>query len=207
MRIFIIEDDEQLLASLNVLLAGEKDIEVVGCFANAEAALVALSLKSPELILCDLGLPGMTGIDFIRQVKSGEPEIDVMVHSVYSDRETVFKALRAGATGYITKSATPREIVEALHELQGGGAPMSPRIARAVISEFQEYPDPAPDLLTRRERDIMKQIEQGFSYKEVAGGLSICSHTVHSHIKKIYEKLQARNRRETLSIARRQGII
>ena len=207
MRIFIIEDDEQLLASLNVLLAGEKDIEVVGCFANAEAALVALSLKSLELILCDLGLPGMTGIDFIRQVKSGEPEIDVMVHSVYSDRETVFKALRAGATGYITKSATPREIVEALHELQGGGAPMSPRIARAVISEFQEYPDPAPDLLTRRERDIMKQIEQGFSYKEVAGGLSICSHTVHSHIKKIYEKLQARNRRETLSIARRQGII
>jgi DNA-binding NarL/FixJ family response regulator len=207
MRLVIVEDDPILLESLKLILGGESGITIAGAFGNAEDALHALKKASPEVMLADLGLPGMSGIELIKQAKVVVPEIEIMAHTVFEDRENVFSALKAGASGYILKGSSPREIVEAIHEIYKGGAPMSPKIARKVIHEFQDEEADEQYLLSQREKDILKCIEQGLSYKEIALKLKISAHTVHTHIKNIYEKLQAKDRVEALVKARKTGII
>ena len=142
-------------------------------------------------MLTDLGLPGMSGIELIKKAKDDMPSLEIMTHTVFEDRENVFAAIKAGASGYILKGSSPREIVEAIHEIHKGGAPMSPKIARKVIHEFQDENVEDQYILSQRERDIVKCIEQGLTYKEISLRLKISSHTVHTHIKNIYEKLQA----------------
>jgi two-component system NarL family response regulator len=149
----------------------------------------------------------MSGVELIANVKEMLPDLDILVHTVFDSRDTVFSAIKAGASGYILKGATPRELVEAIQGLMDGGAPMSPKIARAVISEFQQNGISDQFLLTSREQEILKGMEQGFTYKELGNRLNISPHTIHSHIKKIYEKLHARNRRDALTKARKKGII
>jgi two-component system NarL family response regulator len=207
MRLLILEDETLLRENLRLLLNGEAKIEVVGAFGSAEEALQNLVECSPELLLVDLGLPGMSGVEFIEKAKTAMPAVEIMAHTIYEDRETVFSAIKAGASGYLLKGSTPREIVESLFVLYEGGAPMSPRIARKVIREFQAGGGEDQHLLTLREREILKCIEAGLAYKEIAGKLFISPHTVHTHIKKIYEKLQAGNREDALLRARRKGII
>jgi two-component system NarL family response regulator len=205
MKLVIVEDDPILLESLKLLLSGESGITVVGAYSNAEDALRCLKQIAPEVMLADLGLPGMSGIELIKKAKEELPQVEIMAHTVFEDRENVFSALKAGASGYILKGSSPREIVEAIHDINKGGAPMSPKIARKVIHEFQEAEDRY--VLSQRERDIVKCIEQGLTYKEISLRLGISSHTVHTHIKNIYEKLQAKDRDEALVKARKTGII
>ncbi len=208
MRLVIIEDDPILLESLKLLLSGEKGIIVAGAFNSAEQALRSLRKAAPEVMLADLGLPGMSGIELIKRAKEDMPELEIMAHTVFEDRENVFSAIKAGASGYILKGSSPREIVEAIYEIHKGGAPMSPKIARKVIHEFQdENVEGQQYLLSQREKDIVKCIEQGLTYKEISLRLNISSHTVHTHIKNIYEKLQAKDRGEALIKARKTGII
>jgi two-component system NarL family response regulator len=207
MRLVIVEDDPILLESLKLLLSGESGITVAGGFSSAEEALRSLKKVSPDVMLADLGLPGMSGIELIKRAKEEMPRIEIMAHTVFEDRENVFSAIKAGASGYILKGSTPREIVEAIHEINKGGAPMSPKIARKVIHEFQDEAVGELYILSLRERDIVKCIEQGLTYKEISLRLGISSHTVHTHIKNIYEKLQAKDRGEALIKARKTGII
>ncbi len=203
----IVEDDPLLLQNLELLLGGERNIDVVGAHRSAEEALEFLDQAKPEVLLVDLGLPGMDGLEFIRKTREKLPEAEIMVHTVFEDRATVFAALKAGATGYVLKGATPRELVESLHSQYRGGVPMSPRIARAVIQEFRETGPQEDYLLTPREREILKGVEEGYTYQEIARKCRISRHTVHAHIKKIYEKLHARNRQDALLRARRKGLI
>jgi two-component system NarL family response regulator len=208
MRLVIVEDDPILLESLKLLLSGETGITVAGAFSSAEEALRGLRKSSPEVMLADLGLPGMSGIELIKQAKDNMPGLEIMAHTVFEDRENVFSAIKAGASGYILKGSSPREIVEAIHEIHKGGAPMSPKIARKVIHEFQdENIEEQQYILSQRERDILKCVEQGLTYKEISLRLNISSHTVHTHIKNIYEKLQAKDRGEALVKARKTGMI
>ena len=207
MRLIIVEDDPILLESLKLILGGEAGITVAGAFGSAEDALRALRKSAPEVMLTDLGLPGMSGIELIKKAKDDMPSLEIMTHTVFEDRENVFAAIKAGASGYILKGSSPREIVEAIHEIHKGGAPMSPKIARKVIHEFQDENAEDQYLLSQRERDIVKCIEQGLTYKEISLRLKISSHTVHTHIKNIYEKLQAKDRGEALVKARKTGII
>lgn len=207
MRLLIVEDDPILLESLKLILGGEAGITVAGAFGSAEDALRALRKSSPEVMLTDLGLPGMSGIELIKKAKDDMPSLEIMTHTVFEDRENVFAAIKAGASGYILKGSSPREIVEAIHEIHKGGAPMSPKIARKVIHEFQDENVEDQYILSQRERDIVKCIEQGLTYKEISQRLKISSHTVHTHIKNIYEKLQAKDRGEALVKARKTGII
>ncbi len=207
MRLIIVEDDPILLESLKLILGGEAGITVAGAFGSAEDALRALKKSSPEVMLTDLGLPGMSGIELIKKAKDEMPSLEIMTHTVFEDRENVFAAIKAGASGYILKGSSPREIVEAIHEIHKGGAPMSPKIARKVIHEFQDENGEDQYILSQRERDIVKCIEQGLTYKEISLRLKISSHTVHTHIKNIYEKLQAKDRGEALVKARKTGII
>lgn len=207
MRLAIVEDDGMLRENLRLLLSGERGIEVVGAFGSAEEALEGLHACKPEIFLVDLGLPLLSGVEFIARAKEKMPELELMAHTIYEDRETVFAAIKAGASGYLLKGSSPREIVESLHNLHSGGAPMSPKIARKLIAEFQENRIDEQYLLSEREKEILRGIEQGLAYKQIADKLSISPHTVHSHIKKIYENLQVQNRQEALSKVRRNSIV
>jgi two-component system NarL family response regulator len=203
----IVEDDRFLLDHLKLLLEGEAGITVVAGCTSAEEVLGSLKETAPEVILMDLGLPGMSGIELIKTIKAMRPEVEIMAYTIFEDRDTVLSAIKAGASGYILKGCSPRELVEALSLLFQGGAPMSPKIARGVIREFQDTGTHEQYLLSPREIEILSGIEKGLSYKEIGKRLHISPHTVHTHIKKIYEKLHARNRREALTTARMKGIL
>jgi len=207
MRLVIVEDDPLLLENLTLLLSGEGSITVSGAYRSAEDALKMLDNARPEVMLADIGLPGMSGVDLIKKAKEKMPGLEIMTHTVYEDRENVFAAIKAGASGYILKGSTPREIIESIHSLYNGGAPMSPKIARKIIHEFQDEASNDQFLLTPREIGIAKRIEEGLTYKEIGEKLNISTHTVHTHIKKIYEKLQAKDRNDAIIKARKKGII
>ena len=207
MRVIIVEDDQLLLENLKILLGSDAQIDVVGAFPSAEDALPKLNKLDPEVMIADLGLPGISGIEMIRTVKEEMPAVEIMAHTVFDERDTVFAAIKAGASGYLLKGSSPLEIIQALHKLYEGGSPMSQKIARKVIMEFQDEAVEDQYLLTHREKDIVKSIENGLTYKEIANKFNISPHTVHTHIKNIYEKLQAKDRQEALVKARRKGII
>jgi len=207
MRLVIIEDDPLLLENLSLLLRGEDGIVVAGAYRSAEDALLSLRDIAPEVMLTDLGLPGMSGVELIKKAKDELPSLEIMAHTVFEDREKVFSAIKAGASGYILKGSSPREIIESIHSLYKGGAPMSPKIARKIIHEFQDEVTGEQFLLTPREKEVVKRVEDGLTYKEIGEKLGISIHTVHTHIKNIYEKLQAKDRNDAISKARKKGII
>jgi two-component system NarL family response regulator len=207
MKVAIVEDDMLLRENLKLLLRGEAGISVVGAFASAEEALAGIKQARPEILLADIGLPGMSGIDLIRMLKEQLADLEIMAHTVFDDRETVFSAIKAGASGYILKGSTPRELIDALYTLAKGGSPMSPKIARKVIREFQDEGIDEQYLLSHREKEIVKEVENGMTYKDIAAKFNISPHTVHTHIKNIYEKLHARDRQGALLAARKKGII
>jgi two-component system NarL family response regulator len=208
MRLIIIEDDPLLLENLTLLLSGEEGLSVTGSYRCAEDALKALKSAKPEVMLTDLGLPGMSGVELIKKAKEEMPSLEIMAHTVFEDRERVFAAIKAGASGYLLKGSSPREVIESIHALYKGGAPMSPKIARKIIHEFQdEGPNSEQYLLTQRETEIVKRVEEGLTYKEIGERLSISTHTVHTHIKNIYEKLQAKDRNDAIIKARQRGIL
>jgi DNA-binding NarL/FixJ family response regulator len=207
MRLVIVEDDPMLLENLTLLLSGEEGITVAGSYRSGEDAVKGLKKASPEVMLTDIGLPGMSGVELIKYAKDQMPELEIMAHTVFEDRDRVFAAIKAGASGYILKGSSPREIIESIHSLHKGGAPMSPKIARKIIHEFQEDVPDQQLLLSQRETEIVKRVEEGLTYKEIGERLSISTHTVHTHIKNIYEKLQAKDRTEAIMKARRKGIL
>lgn len=208
MNLCIIEDNPDLLANLRLLLGGEPGITVVGAFGSAEAALEDAPWDRCEVLLVDIDLPGLSGVDVIREVHPRHPHLQILVHTISENRATVFAALKAGAMGYLLKGSSPRDLIESLRTLHAGGAPMSPKIARKVILELQgqaDLPDQAG--LTQRELEVLTGIAQGKSYKELADALGRSPHTIHAHIKSAYEKLQAANRTEALQKARSLGVL
>ena len=207
MKVSIVEDDVLLRQNLKLLLSGERGISVVSVYGSAEEALSGIKRTRPEILLADIGLPGMSGIELIRELKEQMPGLEIMAHTVFDDRETVFSAIKAGASGYLLKGSTPRELIDALHTLAKGGSPMSPKIARKVIREFQDEGIDEQYFLSHRETEIVKEVENGLSYKDIAVKLTISPHTVHTHIKNIYEKLHAKDRQGALVAARKKGII
>jgi len=201
--IIIIEDDEMIRNYLAALLAGSGEFDLKASFGSAEAAVEFFNCKlgeEIELVLADIQLPGMTGIEFISWLKPQRPDIQLMVLSVYDDAEHVFKALQAGATGYVLKNTPSAKLVESLTDLRKGGSPMSSQIARKVVLAFQQqtpYVD-AKDDLSEREKEVLLWLSKGFSYQEIADKLFISIETVRTHIRNTYEKLHVNNKRDAL---------
>jgi len=207
MRLVIVEDNLAILENLKLVLAGEADISVVGAYDCAEDALSSLKRSSTELMLLDLGLPRMSGLELIAEAKQRVPRLEILVYTVFDDWKNVFSALKAGASGYILKGTKTRELVEALTGLYEGGAPMSPKIARMVISEFHDESAAKHCALTAREKEILRAMDRNMMYKEIATMMHISPHTVRTHIRNIYEKLQAKNREEALRKAKKDSAI
>ena len=210
-RICIVEDDSLLLNNLSLLLRGEAGFVVAGAFADAESALGSVDWRAVDIVLADIDLPGISGVELIRTLKGKHPSLNCMAFTIYEDRSTVFAAIKAGACGFLVKGASPRALIESLRELHEGGAPMSPRIARKVLLDIQEDErSPSaevPPPLSEREIQILRQLERGLSYKGIAAELHISPHTVHTHIKNIYEKVHASGRADVLRKARNLGAL
>lgn len=207
MKLVIVEDDILFTENLLQILTKEPHIKVEGTFTNAEDALLSIKDHSPDILLADLGLPGISGVELISRAKEILPELEAMVITVFEDRDMIIAALKAGASSYILKSDVPDNLVSALFELEQGGSPMSPRIARKVVKEFQVESIEEQYLLSSREKSIIKAIERGLSYKEISNKFFISTHTVHAHIRNIYKKLQASDRHSAVVAARKKGII
>lgn len=205
MRVFIVEDDRGLLDNLRLLLDGEPGIEVSGTADTVEGALADVPTSQSDVVLSDLGLPDGSGVELIRELKQSLPAVELMAFTVLEDRDTVLAALKAGASGYLLKGTTPRQLIEALANIETGGSPMSPRIARRVVMEFRHDDDAIH--LSPREKQVLEGIDAGYAYKEIASQLGVTRHTVHGYVKGVYEKLHARGRREALEVARRKGIL
>jgi len=201
--IIIIEDDDKIRNYLTALLSGSGEFDLAASFSNAEDALLYFENglgNTIELILTDIQLPGKSGIEFISWLKPVRPDIQFMVLSAFDDADKVFKALKAGATGYILKNTEPSKLIEALRDLRKGGSPMSNEIARKVVNAFQRevvYVD-AKENLSGREKEVLHWLSKGFSYKEIAEKLFISIETVRTHIRNIYEKLHATNKIDAL---------
>lgn len=203
-RVFVIEDDPLLRDSVReALLAGGLVVE--GLAPSGTEGLAALEGAAVDVVLVDLGLPDLPGQEVVRRL-AHRRDLLLMVHTVFDDRDNVLEAIKAGASGYVLKGCAPAELVAAIRELVAGGAPMSPRIARAVLRELRSG-TPEPDPLSPRERQLLKLVDEGLTYKQISDQLHVSTHTVHSHIKNIYEALQARSRGEALSKARSRGLI
>lgn len=200
--ISIVEDVTDYREVLTMAIASEPDLKVIGAYANVESFLRDLSKHQPDVVIMDIQLPGMSGIEGVWKVKELRPSTEVIMCTVFEDDEKIFQSLRAGACGYILKSTPIDEIIEAIHEVAHGGAPMTPKIARKVLSTFKTKTRnkevETPDVLTDRENEILQILGEGRSYNLIADTLHISLGTVQSHVKNIYRKLQMHSKSEII---------
>ena len=212
-RIAIVEDDLSFRKLLVSTLQADPDHAVVAEFSEGGAAVRAMSDLAPDMVLVDLGLPDMSGIEVSRQLKASHPECDILVVTTFGDERTITSALEAGANGYLLKGTTLEELRRDIQHLRTGGSPLSPMVARQLLNKLQsKAADSAPQVpggtkLTRREHDILQMIAKGFSYAETSQICGVASATVHSHLKSIYRKLEVHSKTEAVYEARRRSLI
>lgn len=203
-RVLIVEDDQEIRNSFTLIVNSSQKFTVVNAYGNCEGAIENIHRDKPEIVLMDIELPGMNGIQGTKIIKDKNPHIDIIMVSVYEDSDLVFEALKAGASGYITKSSNYMELLSALEEIIKGGAPMSSRIARMVIDNFHVNPN-SP--LTKRETEILQLISEGKTYTQISEELFISKETSKTHIKNIYSKLQVNSKSEAIAKANLEKLI
>jgi DNA-binding NarL/FixJ family response regulator len=199
--IAVVEDDPGLRRQLAEILATAPDIECVGLFPTGEDALKKLGARLPDVVLMDIGLPGMSGIECVAELRKISTTTQIIMVTVYEDSERIFSALKAGANGYLVKSSPPHQLLEAIRDAYGGGAPMSSHIARKVVQHFHLIgPAAKPKQnLSAREQQVLELLSTGFIYKEIADKLGIGLETVRTYVKNICQKMHVRNRVEAVA--------
>lgn len=199
----IVEDLDEVRDGLKNFISLSSDFNVLDTFKSAEEALYDIPQLKPDIVIMDINLPGMNGIECIRQVKEKTPHTQFMMFTVYENDEKVFEALKAGASGYLLKNTGLVQLIEAIKELHHGGSPMSANIARKLVTVFRgkEPDNKALAVLSARENEVLLFLSKGLLYKEIAEQLHISTSTVRQHIHKIYEKLHVQNRTEALNKA------
>lgn len=203
--IAIVEDDPEIRQLLDLLLNASPGFSCNQRFGDAEAALKGLETHVPDVVLMDIQLPGINGIECTRKLREMHPDLDIMMLTVQEDDQDIFDSLCAGATGYLLKETPPAELLLAIQDVQKGGSPMSPRIARRVIASFRQSTQPSP--LSERETEVLRLLCDGQNYRQIADQLYVSSNTVKAHIKHIYKKLHVHNRAEAVRKAMRDKLI
>ncbi|WP_233610238.1 response regulator transcription factor [Corallococcus sp. AB049A] len=232
MRVFVVEDQTKILKNQLRLFEGHPDIDIVGTALSGEAALVEVEREQPDVLLLDLGLPRMSGIDVTREVKARFPKVEILIFTIFDEEDKVLEAVKAGASGYLLKGATVDKIVEAIKEVRAGGTVIQPNLARRLLRHFRVEPDTAPvpteplpvtesapasdeasahepllKPLSDREREILQLIAKGVSNSEAARLLSLSKATIRTHLEHIYRKLEVTNRVEAVTEGIRKGLI
>jgi DNA-binding NarL/FixJ family response regulator len=200
-RVSIVEDDARVRNHLARLIDHSEGFRCRSQHPSAEHALEHLPESLPEVVLMDINLPGLSGVECVRRLKDILPQMQVIMLTVYENTEHIFNALTAGASGYLLKQTPPEELLSAIRDVHRGGSPMTSHIARKVVASFRQ-PSPAPAEkanLTPREQQVLDHLAKGFLYKEIAETLAISYDTVHAHVRKIYEKLHVRSRGQAVA--------
>ncbi|OEK02873.1 DNA-binding response regulator [Roseivirga sp. 4D4] len=203
-RLNIVEDDPEIRNNLALIINTSEGMICERTFENAESFLENLEAQKPDIVLMDISLPGMTGIQAVEKMKEKAPKAEALMLTVHQDDQLVFDSLCAGASGYLVKSTPPLRIIDAIREAVGGGAPMSTSIARMVVKSFSKKTESD---LTEREMDVLDQLCQGKSYKLIADALFISQDTVRSHIKSIYKKLEVNSKSEAVAKALKDRLV
>jgi DNA-binding NarL/FixJ family response regulator len=226
-RVFVVEDQTAILKNQLKLLEGVADLHIVGTALSGEAALAEIERAKPDVLLLDLGLPRMSGIDVTRVVKAKYPGIEILIFTIFDEEEKVLEAVRAGASGYLLKGAPADKIVEAIKEVAGGGTVIQPNLARRLLKHFRvgdpngpPESTPVPGLpetsggagtvprpLSDREKEILQLIAKGVSNSEAARMLGVSKATIRTHLEHIYQKLEVTNRVEAVTEGIRKGLI
>lgn len=213
LRICIFDDNKNIRESITMLLDTVPGFDVVGSFSHVLDCIDDIRESNPDVVLMDIEMPGMTGIEAVKTLKKEFPQLLILMQTVFEDDDRVFDSVCAGATGYILKNQLNTKLIEFITDLQYGGSPMSPSIARKVLNKMQQVsehikPEAAPDYhLTPREKEVLACIVEGLAYKMIADKLSISYETVRSHVKKIYEKLHVASLTEAVAKAINQRIV
>ena len=205
----IIEDQDGIRESLRVLIDGSPGFEVAGAYGSMEEALRAPEDRAADVALVDIGLPGMSGTDGIPLLKQRFPKMVLLVLSVYEDDDRIFRALCAGAVGYLLKKTPPARLLESMREAMDGGAPMTPMIARRVVGLFQKIqpPEQSDWRLTPSETRLLKLLVDGESYKSAAAAMGVSMSTISFHTRNIYDKLRVHSKTEAVAKALRAGFV
>jgi DNA-binding NarL/FixJ family response regulator len=206
-RLLLVEDQAAILEKQRRLLEGFPELEVVAQARYGALALELVEEHRPHVVLLDLGLPDLDGIEVTRRVKAAHPEVEILIFTIFDEEERVLEAVRAGASGYLLKGEPAEKIVEAIREVRNGGSVIQPRLARRLLIHFQAVRDPNSPRLTPRETETLQLIARGLSNREVADTLGLSRATVRTHLEHIYAKLEVANRTEAVTEAIRRGLI
>jgi DNA-binding NarL/FixJ family response regulator len=200
-RVSIVEDDQKLRETLVRYFGDQEDFDCLAAYPNAEAALAGIPSLVPDVVLMDINLPGMSGVECVSRLRALLPNLKIIMLTVFEESEQVFNALSAGAFGYLVKSTRPAKLLEAIHDVHTGGSPMSSHIARMVVQSFKRCPAASgneTDSLTPRELDVLRGLSRGQPYKQIAAELGISLSTVRTYIQRIYEKLHVHSQTEAV---------
>lgn len=207
-RIAIFEDNQQFRESLEYIVLSGQDFDVVGCYPDASRLLQKIRESKPNVVLMDINMPGISGIEAVAAIKQEFPSIQVCMQTIFEEDDKVFASLCAGASGYILKNTRPDKLLQALAEVAEGGAFFTPSIAKKILHNFQQQPEKAEFIkLSDREKDILRSMVDGMSYKMTAAHLGITYGTVHTHVKNIYDKLHVNSKSEAVVKALKQKLI
>jgi DNA-binding NarL/FixJ family response regulator len=199
-RVSLVEDDAGTRENLKAIIDASETLVCLDTYSTAEAAIRELPANAPEVVLMDINLPGISGIECVGRLKAKLPALQILMLTTYEDSKLIFDSLRSGASGYLLKNVPPQEVVQAVEQVKAGGSPMSMAIARKVVNYFQELKQQKSeiDMLSKREQEILRLLAKGFLYKEIADQLGITPGTVRVHLHAVYEKLHVSSRTEAV---------
>jgi len=199
-KVAIVDDDDGIRTSLATLIRRAPSLRLVGDYADAEAALKEIPHRPPDVVLMDINLPWVNGVECVRQLKISLPAVQFLMLTVYEDSDSLFNSLKAGASGYLLKRTASARLLDAIRDVYGGGSPMTPQLARRVVQYFAKPPggESSRARLTPGEKDFLDQLAKGYAYKEIADRLTISIDTVRSYVRTVYEKLHVHSRTEAV---------